>query len=227
MKAGDSVTFDYVYPGDYFSPDLAGVKAEFTVTVTGIKVVVPTQLSDDFVRSLEIEGVSDVAGSRENNRSVMQNNADAENEQILRDAVYDIIDGGSTVLKWPEKEWNYYSDLCLRDAANRAELNGIDRDSYIRQTYGSQEAYDSYVEDYCTRYVKKDLITYSLAREYGVTVDPAEYEREMLYGYERFAASYGASSLAEFEKMFSTDLTSGLLLAAALNAVAANAVVNP
>ena len=58
-----------------------------------------------------------------------------------------------------------------------------------------------------------------------MSVDRAEYERELRYGYEKYGASYGAESISEFEKMFSFDLTSGLLLASALNAVAAEAVV--
>lgn len=223
---GETVKFRYTYPEDHYSAELAGTEAEFTVVIKGIKVITPAALDDEFVRSLGIDGVSDVAGYREHVRSVMQNNADAENEQKIRDAVYAVLDEGSTVLKRPEKEWNYYAGVCSKDADNRAGINGVSREAYIDQTYGSQEAYQKHVEDYCAEKIKKDLITYSLAREYGVTVDPAEYERELRYGYEHFASAYGVNDLAQFEEIFSADLSSGLLLASALNAAAKNAIIS-
>ncbi len=225
-RPGDRLEFEYTYPDDYFTWDLAGVTANFTVTVKSIAVVTPAELNDGFVRSLGIEGVTDVAGYREHIRSVMQLNADAENEQILRDAVYDLLDKGSAVIKYPEKEWKYYSDICIKTADSYASGNNISREAYILQTYGSYDAFDAYVKGYCEDNVKRDLISYSLAREYGVTVDPAEYERELLFGYERFAASYGFKTLSDFERAFSADLSSGLLLAAGLNAVAENATVD-
>ena len=222
---GDVVEFEYVYPADHYDPSLAGITADFKVTVTDIRLVTPAELTDAFAASLGIEGVSDVTSYRDHIRAVMQDNADAENEQTLRDAVYEILDGGSTVLKWPEREWEYYKGICDKTADTYASISGITREAYILQTYGSAEAYGAYVEEYCEKYVKRDLIAFSISREYGVSVDRAEYERELRYGYEKYGASYGAESISEFEKMFSFDLTSGLLLASALNAVAAEAVV--
>lgn len=225
VRAGDTVEFEYTYPEDYYTKSVAGVTADFTVTVTVVAEVKPAELTDGFAASLGIEGVTDVSSWRSHIREVMQSNADAENEQKMRDAVYEILDSGAEVLKWPEKEWNHYKGICDKTVDSYSTVNGISREAYIMQTYGSYEAYDAYVEDYCASYVKKDMISYTLAREYGVTVDPAEYERELRFGFERFAAAYRVETLSDFEKMFSLDLSSGLLLAAGLNAVAANARV--
>lgn len=71
------------------------------------------------------------------------------------------------------------------------------------------------------------MIMWNLAREYGVEVDPEEYRDEMNYGYENYAESYGAESMEEFEHLFKYDVSEGILLKTALDAVAESATVTP
>ncbi|MBQ3101275.1 MAG: hypothetical protein IJC50_09815 [Clostridia bacterium] len=226
LKTGDAHTFEYIYPMDYYVAELAGIPVVYSVTVTSVKKVTPAQLTDEYVASLEIEGVTDVNEYREYIRELHSERAEVENSQNLRDKVYSILSAGAVVHKYPEKEYNYYYNICEKTNNTYATVNGISVEAYVNQNYGSREAYEEYAKSYCEEHVLEDMIMWTLAREYSIEVDREEYLDEMEYGYANNAESYGVEDKAEFEDVFGYDVSEGILLKDALNAVVENAVIN-
>ena len=218
-KKDDVLAFNYDFPDDFYNDVMAGMSAAFSVTVLKVEEITPAELTDEYVAARGIDGVSTAAQYFEYMRARLQEAADLENAQKLRDAAYDYIDKHSVVSGYPEKERAYYENECDKNADAYAKVSGVSRESYIEQTYGSPDAYRSYVDDYCATHIKKDMITLALAREYDVTVSREQYVSEMSYGFTNHASEYGIDDLARFEELFGGDLTFGILLANALDEV--------
>ena len=226
VRKGDVKEFGFTFPDDYYNASLAGEEVLYSVTITKVEEVTPAALDDAFAASLGLEGVTDVASYREYVRGVLEARAAAENAQTMRDAAYDVLLEGAEVKKFPEKEYAYYKKICDNTATTYARINNTTFDQYVTQQYGSTEAYDEYVKKYCENNLKKDMLMWSLAREYGVSVSEEEYQKELQYGFDNYAASYGFSEIEKFEDAFSEELTTGLLLKSALDAVVATATVS-
>jgi len=221
-RPGDTVKFIYTFPDDYFNTEIAGKAVEYSAQIKSIARVTPAALDDDFVRSLEIEGVSTVDEFRDYVRLMMERSTAAQNAQDARDALYAFLEAGCTISGWPEAEYAYYKNICDKTVAAYASVNRITEEAYIAQTYGSRQGYDKYVEDYCSERLTRDMIAFSLVRKYGVRVDPQEYADELRYGFDHYGASYGVTDLAVFEERFGGDLTMGLLLKTGLDAALAD-----
>ncbi len=226
IRRGETRSFEYIYPMDYYVEQMAGVPVVYEVTATSVKKITPADFTDEYVQSLEIEGVETTAQYREYIRELHEARAAAENEQNLRDKVYAILTEGAVVHGYPEKEYNYYYGICDKTNQTYASVNGISVEAYINQNYGSQEAYEAYAKDYSESHVFEDMIMWSLAREYDVEVDREEYLAEMEYGYETQGTNYNVENKAEFEHIFGYDVSEGILLKNALNAVVEDAVIN-
>lgn len=226
LKKGDSHTFQYIYPMDFYVDSMAGAAVVYEVSVTSVKNIKPAEFTDDYVRSLEIEGINTTKDYREYIRKLHAERAAMENEQAIRDKIYAILVNGATVHGYPEQEYNYYYNICDKTNNTYATINGITVEAYINQNYGSMEAYEAYAKDYSESHVLEDMIMWSLAREYGVEVDREEYLAEMEYGYETQGANYNVENKAEFENVFGYDVSEGILLKNVLNAVAEDAVIN-
>lgn len=226
LKKGDSHTFEYVYPMDFYVAELAGMPVVYNVTVTSVKNVTPAEFTDEYVASLEIEDVDTTDDYREYIRELHKERADMENSQNLRDMVFDLLAKDAVVLKYPEKEYNYYYNICEKTNNTYATVNGISVEAYVKQNYGSQEAYEEYAKSYCEEHVLEDMIMWSLAREFSLEVDREEYLAEMEYGYQSEAANYGIENKADFEDVFGYDVSEGILLKDALNAVVETAKIN-
>lgn len=226
LKKGDTHSFQFIYPMDFYVAELAGVPVVYSVTVKAVKKIRPAEFTDEYVASLEIEGVKTTAEYREYIREIHKQRADMENSQNLRDKVYDILSKGAKIHKYPEKEYNYYYNICEKTNNTYATVGGISVEAYVIQNYGSREAYEEYAKNYCEEHVLEDMIMWSLAREYSIEVSREEYLDEMEYGYRNNAESYGIKDKAEFEDIFGYDVSEGILLKDALNAVVEDAVIN-
>ena len=222
---GDTVVFTYTFPSDFYNTKIAGVTVEYTANVTAVSHTTPAELNDGFVASLGINGVNDVESYRAYMKDSLEQTAKLENEQAIRDAIYDFLDKGSRIVSYPEKEYGYYIDIAQKNAEAQSNATGVQLSEFIKTNYGSEQAFDDYKKDYAEQHVKKDMLTFSIAREYGVKVDRAEYEEELNYGYKQYAQTYGITSAADFEKQFSHELTMGIMLKTALDEIAKNAVV--
>jgi trigger factor len=62
-KKGDERTLNLTFPDNYGSPEFAGQKAEFAVTVTDVRVSVPATVDEEFAKML---GLKDLAQLTEN-----------------------------------------------------------------------------------------------------------------------------------------------------------------
>ena len=226
LKKGDSHSFEYVYPMDFYVAELAGIPVVYSVTVTAVKNVTPAEFTNEYVASLEIEGVKTTDEYREYIRELHKERADMENSQNLRDMVYEILARDAVVRKYPEKEYNYYYNICEKTNNTYATVNGISVEAYVNQNYGSQEAYEEYAREYCEEHVLEDMIMWSLVREYSLEVDRDEYLGEMEYGYQSNAAGYEIEDRGEFEEIFGYDVSEGILLKNALDAVVKTAKIN-
>ena len=225
LMAGDEITFDYKYADDYYNESFAGVECSYTVNVKKVEQITPPELTDDYVKSLKIEGVEDVAAYREDMRSRIEASAAEQNAQTKRDAVYDVLLSQTDVTKIPDREYDYYREQFEKSAEASAKAAGVELADYVTSQYGSQEKYEESSRNFAISKIVDDLMIYSLAREYGVEVSDEEYEARMLYGYDNYAKNLGISDLAEFEEIYSADVTFAILKVNALDAVAATAVV--
>jgi trigger factor len=82
MKAGESKTFDLVFPGDYHAKDLAGQTVSFELTVKEVSAVILPEIDAGFARSL---GIAD--GDVDKMRAEIEANLRREVKNRLKERV--------------------------------------------------------------------------------------------------------------------------------------------
>jgi trigger factor len=84
MKAGDKRTIKIDFPADFVTPQLAGLKANYDVTLVEVKEKVLPALNDEFAKSYDAESVEKL---REGVRADLQNELNQKRNRDLRKQV--------------------------------------------------------------------------------------------------------------------------------------------
>ena len=152
VKAGETVDLNLKFPDNYGSTDLAGKDVIFTVKVNSIKTPAK-EPSDDWAKSLGVEGVSNLEELRSHMKEDLETEAeDAFNEELKNTAVGTVVDN-STVDEIPEELYNRYFVMIYESV-----------DSYIQQlktAYGVEVSIEEYIQN--------------IMQNNGVTGSPEDY----------------------------------------------------
>ena len=87
MKAGEEKVVKVKFPEEYHASDLAGKDADFKVVVHEIKKRVLPELTDDYVKGLEIEGVETV----DQYKAMLKENLEKEKQEASKNKFEDDV----------------------------------------------------------------------------------------------------------------------------------------
>lgn len=126
LKAGDSKEFSVTLPEDYRqNTALAGQAVTFNVTVSKVYDITIPIIDDNFAQALKIEGVSDLNGLKEYSKSVLQDTADYQNSVYKETALYKRLMAEAAVIKYPERELNFYLQSSDEESAKQNVLSDL------------------------------------------------------------------------------------------------------
>ena len=140
-KPGDKKTITVTYPDDYSDTTLAGLTAEYAVTINYISVTNVPEYTDALVKKASDGEYTTTDDYTKHLREDLQTEKNDSADSADRTAVLKAIIKKVTFDKYPEEEISGYVQTVVSNAQKNAENYGIDFETYMKYFYGySDEA---------------------------------------------------------------------------------------
>ena len=199
MEIGDTRELELKFPDPYpNNADLAGVDVIFTVTLNGIQVL--SDVTDEAVAALGMEGVTTVQEFRDNLKAYWKENAEAETNASVESAVIGAaMEEAAFTGELPEGMLERYIYIIDRSAYLQASSIGISTQELIAQTLqmeGYEGTGEEYVREHAEQQVKELLFYEAVARAEGL--EPTE--EEITEGLAGVLEQTGFATVEEYEK---------------------------
>lgn len=187
-EIGETVTLNLEFPDPYYNnPDLAGVPVVFEVTVNGISKQTLPELTDDFVQSLNIEGV----GTEKELRDYLYDGFYQSAVQTYENAIESALTTGvmaNCTFKEPPEEMKERFARNIEDAMNsQASVQGMTLADYMQSFYGMDaEAYKEKFKEDSLELTQQYIMYQAIADAEGLNPTEEEIEEEIAYRVEAY-----------------------------------------
>lgn len=207
LERGGPYAIEFALPEDFAAAELAGKTAHYTVTVHEVKQEILPELDDDFVRSLDEEGIETVAQLRERMEQTVRAQDEAAAETAYQEEVLDLL-LASSELDYPELLVEREVDRMLDQQSDHASHTPEQLAVWLQQIGRTEEEVREGFQPRADLAVRRALVLGELAQREAVTVDEAEIEAEI----DRMMDQFGGAARGEmpeeqrsaFRQMFDT-----------------------
>lgn len=201
VKPGDKTTLKLKFPDEYkTNTDLAGKDVTFDVTVNYIKGddIVP-ELDDDFVKGLNIDGVSNVKEYRAYVKSQLQANKESEAEKSKQSELLQQAVDNAEIKEIPEELVTQYATQYIDYYKQYASYFGLELSDFLTQYMNqTEEEFNQSAQDYGKERAGYMLVVSAIAKAEKVDVD-ALYDEKVA----QYAEQSGYADAATLEKDYS------------------------
>ncbi len=188
VKPGETVDLNLTFPANYGNADLAGAAVVFTVTVNYI-IPGETEVSEDTVAALELEGVS----NGEQLKAYVKDELQAQQDTVYEDnydtnvtnKVLQKFIEGCTFLEFPEERLEADEAQTRKSMEAQAAAYGIDLDMFAQYFYGVQDG-NTLVKEYTLSATKQLIAAQAVANAENLNISDKELE-DMLLDYAKAA----------------------------------------
>ncbi len=196
VKKGETVELNLTFPADYWMEDMAGKEVVFTVTVKEIETSVTPELTDEYVVSLGMEGVSTVEEYRQTVHEMLVEEMQAEYEYQVQVAVVEKVMANSQIQDPAEELQKKYADVAMRQMQSAADYYGMELESYVKSAYGIELAqYETEINAGAFEAAKQAMLCKKIADVEGIEVTDEELDAAVEENY----ASLGYGSAQDFK----------------------------
>ncbi|MGN1314379.1 MAG: trigger factor [Lachnospiraceae bacterium] len=196
VKKGETVELNLTFPADYWMEDMAGKEVVFTVTVKEIETSVTPELTDEYVVSLGMEGVSTVEEYRQTVHEMLVEEMQAEYEYQVQVAVVEKVMANSQIQDPAEELQKKYADVAMRQMQSAADYYGMELESYVKSAYGIELAqYETEINAGAFEAAKQAMLCKKIADVEGIEVADEELDAAVEENY----ASLGYGSAQDFK----------------------------
>lgn len=224
-KVGETVDLDLTFPEDYSSSDLAGQDVVFTVTINKIQQKVTPELTDDWVVSQDISGVSNVEEYNDYVYDQLMQQAQSSYDSDVQSKVAQYMVENSTYTQDPpQKMIDRLVESAKTYYTNYATQYGMELDDFLTTFLGADEDDPEQVlTDNATDSAKELLVMKAIADKEGLNPSRTEFNTQL----SSYAAQAGYSSVDEFKKSEDAEsVRESLMLQNVLEFLQKNAVVS-
>ncbi len=185
MQSGEERDLNVTFPEKYQAENLAGKAVVFKVKLHEVKVKKEAELNDDFVKSLNREGVTTVDELKQSTRQTLedQKKSDAENtitEQVfsavLKDASMDI----------PQEMIDEEIKQAKENVINQAKQYGLELDMFLSLSGIKPDQFEEQLKVESEKRVKTTLVVEEVAKREGFTAT----EDELTVKYDELSKRY-------------------------------------
>lgn len=197
-KVGEVVNLNLTFPDDYQQEDLAGQDVVFKVTINKIEQRVVPELTDDWVVSQNISGVSTVDEYRDYVRQQLMAQAQSTYDSDVQSKIAQYMVENSTFKQDPpqamidrltESMKTYYSQY--------AQQYGMELDDFLKTFMNADEDNpEQILTDNATDSAKELLVMKVIADKEDLNPSRTEFNTQL----SNYAAQAGYSSVDEFKK---------------------------
>ncbi len=224
-KVGETVDLDLTFPEDYSNSDLAGQSVVFTVTINKIQQKVTPELTDDWVVSQDISGVSNVEEYNDYVYDQLMQQAQSSYDSDVQSKVAQYMVENSTYTQDPpQKMIDRLVESAKTYYTNYATQYGMELDDFLTTFLGADEDDPEQVlTDNATDSAKELLVMKAIADKEGLNPSRTEFNTQL----SSYAAQAGYSSVDEFKKSEDAEsVRESLMLQNVLEFLQKNAVVS-
>lgn len=185
-KAGEEFNIQVKFPEDYHDESLKGQDATFKIKLNAVKEAVVPELNDELaqkagnfktVDELKEDVKKRLEESRENAKKV-----NAENEIFKK-----VIENASVEI--PEAMIDREANAMLADYKNRLSAQGIDWESLMKATEGTDNDVMKNIREDAKLRIKNSLVIDKIAKEEGIKLAPADIDNK----FKELGNAYGVS----------------------------------
>lgn len=162
---GKSKTIKISYPDDYTDAEVAGMDAEFEVTVNYISVTNVPEYTDELVNKATEGEFTTTDAYTEHLTEDLQNEKNETAKETERTNVLKAIIDKTEFKKYPENEAQEYVKAVVSSMAAAAENYGIDLQTYIMYFYGyaSEPEFIDYLTETVKSVMEEKIVVCSIA----------------------------------------------------------------
>lgn len=204
MKVGEEKSLDLEFPKEY-TPELAGKKVKFDVTVREIKERVLPELNKDFYADLGFEDIDKEEDFRKEVKKVIEDRKEEEVKNKFLDEVLEAASKNMKVEINPEIVDDEIHRM-MNQFAEQLKMQGISIEQYFQVTGTTQEDMHKQMEGEATKRVKYRYLIEEVADAEKIEVSDADAEAEAdkmatQYGMERadFLSAFGGLEVVKYD----------------------------
>ena len=195
VKKGETVDLNLTFPENYQAADLAGAEVVFTVTVNGIYRQVTSELNQEYVTGLGIEGVTTPEEYKSYVKNMLQESYSTDAETNVESQVLTMVAENATVTEVPQELVDKFYNVNISNMTYTASMYGMDLESFVSGYYGlDMEGFEAETLAAAEISAKQAFVCLKIAAEENITVS----DEELNTAVEERYSQYGYASAEEF-----------------------------
>lgn len=188
VKAGETKDLNLTFPEEYHAPDLAGQQVVFTVTVNAIKEQKMPELTDEFVKELDVD-----CDTVEEYEAYVDEVAVEVYEENLEQMIVDTLMPTCTFEEPPKAMVDQYYDRAVGKLSRVAAASNMSLETMITTYYGTtMAAFEEEARAGATLSCQEAIMMQAIANAEGITVTQEEVDAQL----EEAAENSGYESVA-------------------------------
>ncbi len=188
LTPGTETTVTVTYADDYEDTTVAGMEAEFDITINYISVTTVPEYTDDLVNTATDGEYITTDAYTEYITEYLQEEADESADEADRTSILQTVIDNSTFNKYPEEPVEEYVTGVMSDIESSAESYGIDVETLLAYFYGYDNEADflAYMQEVVESVMQERMVICAIAIEKGLTAtddDISAYKTEIMEDY--------------------------------------------
>jgi trigger factor len=165
------------FPEDYHEKSLANKEATFHVNLHEIKERVIPTLSDDFVKELNLEGITSVDLYKKDVYDRLKKAKIRTNENHIRNTV---VEKAAVNATFDLPEEMIHEEVGRMDENNKRQIKqyNLDFDLYLQYLNKTKEAYEQELHENAVKVLRQQLVIEAIGQAEKIKADPDEIEQK-------------------------------------------------
>ena len=185
MNPGDVKDLNVTFPEKYQAENLAGKAVVFNVKLHEVKTKEVQELTDDFVKSLNREGVNTVEELKAATRKTLEDQKKAEAENTITEQVINAVLANAS-MDIPQEMVDEEVAQAKENVVNQAKQYGLELDMFLSLSGVNKEQFEQQLQDESLKRVKTTLVVEQIAKLEGFKAT----EEELVAKYDELAKRY-------------------------------------
>ena len=178
MAKGETKDLNVTFPENYGAQELAGAAVIFKVTVHNIKVQKEAVLSDEFVASFNVPGVTNVEEFKERIKLDVQNIHDQKYREELETKVFDQVVENCEV-ELDEEDVNAAIEKHVSYIRMQLATQGMALEQYLQMLNMDMEAFKEQLKPNATQQAKFEVIVDEIAKVENLDASDEEIDAQL------------------------------------------------
>lgn len=185
MKREESKDINLTFPEDYMAKDLAGQEVVFNVTLHDIKKRVVPELTEEFFKDLDMEGVS----NKEELEKVVEEEITAQKEyQVENKYIEDLLAkaAGNMTIELDEEIIEAQRDKMYKEFIERLSMQGVNEELYYTYSGAKKEDILKEMSKEAETRLKNSYLLDEIAKAEKIEVTDEEAKEELKHMTEHY-----------------------------------------